>query len=77
MTRTNTPDEDVAALNQRLQENGDPRIRRHKAEATAATRLDMPKESIGAEISGDGKRAADESETADAIKRAAENDGRV
>ncbi len=76
MTRTNTPDEDVRALNQRLDQNGEPRIRRHKADADAATRLAVPKERLGAEISGEG-RASEESETSDAIKRAAENDGRV
>jgi hypothetical protein len=31
---------------------------------------------VGAELAGEG-RPSDESETADAIKRAAENDGRV
>jgi hypothetical protein len=76
MTRTNTPDEDVRALNRQLDQNADSRIRRHKTDADAATRLDVPKEFLGAEISGEG-RASDESETGDAIKRAAENDGRV
>ena len=37
---------------------------------------DLEPARLGAEISGE-QRPSDESETADAIKRAAENDGRV
>ena len=76
MTRTNTPDEDAEAINRQLDQNDEPRIRRHKAEADSSTRLAMPKERLGASLAADD-RPADESETADALKRAAENDGRV
>ena len=76
MTRTNTPSEDVEAANRGIEGPDDVRQERHEGDATAATRLDMPKARIGAGLAGE-KRANRTSETADALKRAAENDQRV
>ena len=76
MTRTKPPAEDAEAAIRRGDGQEDARQERHEGDATAATRLDMPKARIGAELAGE-KRADRSSETADAIKRAAENDQRV
>ena len=76
MTRTNTPDEEIEALNRRMHEPEDSRARRHEAQAEAATRRDIPPARLGAELAAED-RPRDESETADALKRAAANDRRV
>lgn len=49
--------------------------KRHKDDATAATRLAVPKARIGGELAGE-ERFAGKDETADALKRAAENERR-
>jgi len=74
MTRTNTPDEDVEALNRRMKRKDEPRIRR-EVRKDAASRLDVAPARLGSELAGD-RRSAEESETADALKRTAENEGR-
>ncbi|HEX9905427.1 MAG TPA: hypothetical protein VGA77_10725 [Propylenella sp.] len=74
MTRTNTPDEDVAALNRRMKRKDEPRIR-HEARKDAAGRLDVSPARLGSELAGD-THPSEESETADALKRTAENEGR-
>jgi hypothetical protein len=76
MTRTNTPAEDTDALNRRMSQPEDARVTRHDAQKRAAERLDVSPARLGAELAGE-KRPNEEGETADAIKRAAENDGRV
>ena len=76
MTRTNTPAEDADALAKRSKLPENERRARHQAHAEAAQRGDVSPARLGAEITTEEK-PRDESETADAIKRAAENDGRV
>ena len=76
MTRTNTPAEDVEALNRRMKGPEDRRARRHEAHAEAATRRDVSPARLGGELAAED-RPRDESETADSLKRAAENDRRV
>ena len=77
MTRTKTPDEDVEAVNQRMNAPEDRRRTRTKADMDAATwpasGAPVHRARVGAELAGEDN----ESETAAAIKRAAENDGRV
>ncbi len=76
MRRTNTPQEDAEALNRRLnQPEDEPRARR-TGDATAATRLDISKARPAADLAGEARRKSS-GETADAIKRAAENERRV
>ena len=74
MTRTNTPAEDVEALNRRMNAPEDARRRRHAAQA--AGRPDVSPARLGAELAAED-RPSDESETAESLKSAAENDGRV
>ena len=76
MTRTNTPAEDVDAHARRSKLPENERRARHAAHAEAAQHGDLDPARLGAEIAAE-QRPGDESETADAIKRAAENDGRV
>ena len=79
MQRTKTPHEDVTKTNQQMNAPGDPRRRRKGEFDTAsqpASGAAVQHARVGAELSGEG-RAYDQSETAEAIKRAAENDGRV
>ena len=76
MTRTDTPAEDVEALNRRMHLPEDARARRHHAQAGAAGRRDVSPARLGAELAAED-RPRDESETADSLKRAAENDRRV
>jgi hypothetical protein len=76
MTRTNTPAEDVEALSRRMRAPEDARARRHEAHAGAATRQDVAPARLGAELAAED-RSRDETETADSLKRAAENDRRV
>ena len=76
MTRTNTPVEDVEALNRRMNAPEDTRRRRHAAQADAAGRPDVSPARLGAELAAED-RPSDESETAESLKRAAENDRRV
>ena len=76
MTRTNTPVEDVEALNRRTNAPEDARRRRHAAKADAAGRPDVSPARLGAELAAED-RPSDESETAESLKRAAENDRRV
>jgi hypothetical protein len=47
---------------------------RHAADQTAATRLSLPKARLGGELAGE--RSDGNSETAEALKRAAENERR-
>ena len=75
MTRTNTPAEDAAAAKSRYQRPEDAKRARREAHADAATRLDRSGARLGAEISGEN-RPSDDTETADALKRAAENERR-
>ena len=76
MTRTNTPVEDVEALNRRMNAPEDARRRRHAAQADAAGRSDVSPARLGAALAAED-RPSDESETAESLKRAAENDRRV
>lgn len=80
MTRTNIPAEDAQALNERMNKPEDRRERRHAEEVEAATQpasgAAVTGDYAGAAMAGEGK-SSDETETADAIKRAAETDGRV
>ena len=76
MTRTNTPAEDADALARRSKLPDNERRARHAAHAEAAQRMDVPPARLGVALSAENK-PNDETETADAIKRAAENDGRV
>lgn len=76
MTRTNTPAEDAEALKRRGSEPESARLVRQEARKRAAGRGDVSPARLGAELAGED-RPRDESETADAIKRSAENDGRV
>ena len=80
MRRTNAPAEDAQALNERMNTPEDRRQRQIVQEGEAAMRpasgAPVNRALSGAELSGEG-RAVDSSETSDAIKRAAENDGRV
>ena len=76
MTRTNTPAEDIEALNRRMHAPEDRRTRRHEAHAEAASRRDVSPARLGAELAAED-RPRDESETAESLKRAAENDRRV
>jgi hypothetical protein len=76
MTRTNTPAEDVEALAKRSKMPKNERRARHAAHAEAAKHGDVSPARLGAELAEE-ERPTDETETADSIKRAAENDGRV
>ena len=76
MTRTNTPAEDVEALNRRMNAPEDRRAARHEAHAEAASRRDVSPARLGAELAAED-RPRDETETADALRRAAKNDRRV
>jgi len=75
MTRTNTPAEDAAAQKSRYQRPEYGEQARRGTHADAATRLDHSDARLGAEISGEN-RPSDDTETADALKRAAENERR-
>ena len=75
MTRTNTPAEDAKAANSRYQKPEDAKQERREAHADAATRLDHSDPRLGAELSAEN-RPSDDTETADALKRAAENERR-
>ena len=76
MTRTKTPQEEVEALNRRMNQPEDAQPARRQGDTTAATRLDLTKERPSRDLAGErsSERAG---ETADAIKRAAENERRV
>ena len=80
MTRTNTPAEDAAALNRRMTRPESAREARRAADFDTATApasgAAVQHAAAGAALSVDG-RPSDASETAEAIKRAAENDTRV
>ncbi len=76
MTRTNTPDEDVEALNRRMNAPENARSRRHHEQAETAAHRDVQPAHLGAELAAED-RPGDETETADALKRAAETDRRV
>jgi hypothetical protein len=62
--------------NRRIDRPEDAEEQRREADATAATRLAVPKARLGGELAGE-KRATEDSETADALKRAAENERRA
>jgi hypothetical protein len=62
--------------NRRIDRPEDADEQRRKADQTAATRLAVPKARLGGELAGE-KRATEDSETADALKRAAENERRT
>lgn len=76
MTRTNTPAEDAEARKGRYQRPEDAKPAAHEAQADASTRLDRSDARLGAKLAGEN-RPSDNTETADALKRAAENDRRV
>jgi hypothetical protein len=76
MTRTKTPAEEVEALAKRSKLPENERRARHAAHAEAAKHGDVSPARLGAELSAE-ERPGEETETADSIKRAAENDGRV
>jgi hypothetical protein len=61
--------------NRRIDRPQDARERPHKGDATAATRLTMAKPLLGGEISGKAPLSKG-GETADALKRTAENERR-
>jgi hypothetical protein len=73
MPRAKRPEGNPA--NRRIDRPEDAEERRHKDDATAATRLAVPKARLGGELAGE-ERATEDSETADALKRAAENERR-
>ena len=73
MTRTKMPETNPA--NRKISRPEDVDAERHKGDATAATRLAVPKARLGGELAGE-ERAAEDGETADALKRAAENERR-
>lgn len=75
MARTNTPAEDAASQKSRYQKPEDAKQASREAHADAATRLDHSDARLGAEVSAEN-RPSDDGETADALKRAAENDRR-
>jgi hypothetical protein len=79
MERTKTPDQDVEATNRQMNTPEDRRQTRSKAAFETATLpasgAAIPQAQAGAELSG--KTAREETETASAIKRAAENHRRV
>ena len=75
MTRTNTPAEDAAAAKTRAPRPEEAKEAAREAHADAAKRVDGVAAHIGAQIAGEN-RPSDDSETADALKRAAENDRR-
>jgi hypothetical protein len=74
--RTNTPAEEAEAHARRTRLPKNERRARHAAHAEAAKHGDMEPARLGVELAAE-ERVRDETETADAIKRAAENDGRV
>ncbi len=76
MTRTNTPVEDVEALSRRTSAPEDARRPRHAAQADAAGRPDVSPARLGAELAAEDPPSG-ETETAESLKRAAENDRRV
>jgi hypothetical protein len=77
MARTKTPDEEVAAVNRRMNAPEERRQVRRKADMDAAawpaSGAPVHHAHVAAELAGEDN----EGETAEAIKRAAENDGRV
>jgi len=75
MTRTNTPAEEASAAKSRAPRPEEAKEAAREAHADAATRLDGSAARLGAELSAEN-RPSDDSETADALKRAAENDRR-
>jgi hypothetical protein len=75
MTRTNIPAEDAAAQKSRYQRPEDAKQASREAHADAATRIDKSDARLGAELSSEN-RPSDDTETADALKRAAENERR-
>ncbi len=72
MAGTKNPEGNPA--NRKISRPEDAERKRHKGDATAATRLAVPKARIGGQLAGE--RRAAEGETADALKRAAENERR-
>ena len=80
MERTRTPDEDVSAANREANAPERDGERRRRAETDAAMRPQsgarISQATAGAEISGEA-HSSEVGETADAIKRAAENARRV
>jgi hypothetical protein len=74
MTRDRKPEGNPA--NRRIDRPQDARQERHESEADAASRLDVPPVRLGAELSSD-PRPGDETETADALKRAAADERRT
>ena len=77
MTRTNTPDEEAEAIARRMSSPEERRQIRRKADMDAAawpaSGAPVHHARGAAELAGEDN----ESETAQAVKRAAENDGRV
>lgn len=80
MDRRKTPPEDVERLNREMNAPEDPTKRRREAEAKSAMRptsgAAIPQAFAGAQMAAEG-RSDETSETAESLKRAAENDGRV
>jgi hypothetical protein len=76
MVTTNKPAREAQRRNARLEHPVDERVRRHAEQEEAAGRANRDDARLGAELSAEGRPLA-ETETADSIKRAAENDGRV
>lgn len=76
MTRTTTPAERADARKDRYRRPEDAKQAAHEAEADATTRLDRSDARLGAELASES-RPSDDTETAEALKRAAENDRRV
>jgi hypothetical protein len=61
--------------NRTIDRPADAKEKRHKGDATAATRLAVAKPLLGGDLSGEAA-ASEDGETADALKRAAENERR-
>ena len=76
MDKTRTPAAEAEALENRMSRPEETRETHRQAYAEAATRGDTDIARLGSELAAE-ERPRDESETADAIKRAAENDTRV
>jgi hypothetical protein len=74
MTMASTKKTETNPANRKISRPEDAEERR-QGDATAATRLAVPKARIGGELAGE-ERFAGKDETADALKRAAENDRR-
>jgi hypothetical protein len=73
---TRIPAAEGNPANRRIDRPQDVQKRRHQAQADAASRLDVDAPRLGAELAAD-PRPHEESETADALKRTAENEGRT